>query len=666
MRGSLRRLWLALAAFLLLPACSRQGLGAPSDRPAVGSTLAAVVGSPGILAMLAGAQLDSRERHPGDDGVVVNPIPGLPEGFIKGADVSMLAQIEASGGKFYDDHGVQRDGLWLLRRHGVNWVRLRLWNHPVISHDFQTDGLTIHTGEAAGGIDDQARDIAIAKRARALGMKVLLDFHYSDWWADPGKQWLPQAWEGLTLDQLGTALYQFTRKVVSDMRTAGAGPDMVQIGNEVTNGMLWPLGRIGSGPGAFDGFTALLRQASRAVRDVDPRIRIMIHIDRGGDNALYRWFFSNVIGAGVEFDAIGLSYYPYWHGPMPALLANLNDVSRFFNKPVAIAETAYPWTTVDADAEPNNQNGAGLASTGPYLPTVQGQATFLRDLMDIVARVPDGRGLGVFYWEPDWIAVPGAGWYTRGGDGWDNQTLFDHSGKVLPSLDVFRAVSEDRPAVRAVPVSTTPQPPLLVPRGTTPTLPAGANVVYSDDSVRTLYVAWDPVDPSRWATPGSFDLGGTVVGTSLRATLPVTITLVANPGFETANASGWTVTDPAGITGVPNDPGNSHTGNYAFHWFDASAFTFGIQQTVAGLAAGKSYAFAVWAMGNAGEPMQAFATCNGVTRTLDFPLTGWPNWVQQTISGLDGSGGSCVVGVTSSGRAGDWGNLDDFTFSEEN
>jgi arabinogalactan endo-1,4-beta-galactosidase len=650
---------------VLLSSCSKLDGTRTGDLGAAVASPAAGGAAQSSLALDRGGDPWRQDRRPGSYGVVVNPIPGLPDDFIMGADVSMLAQIEASGGRFYDERGVQRDCLWLLRTHGVNWVRLRLWNHPVIVHDFQTDGLTIHAGESAGGIDDQARVIGLARRARALGMKVLLDFHYSDWWADPGKQWLPQAWEGASLDQLETSLYQFTKRAVGDMRAAGAGPDMVQIGNEVTNGMLWPLGRIGAGANAFGDFTALLGQASRAVRDVDPRIPVMIHIDRGGDNALYRRFFTNLIGAGVDFDVIGLSYYPYWHGPMPDLLANLNDISRFFNKPVVIAETAYPWTTDDADAEPNSYGGSAAAISGPYLPTVQGQTTFLRDLMAIVAGVPDGRGLGIFYWEPDWIAVPGAGWYTNGGDGWDNQTLFDHRGKVLPSLNVFRAVSEERPVTRPVPVSVTAQPPLLVPRGVTPALPAGANVVYSDASVRSLYVVWDAVDPAQWSTPGAFDLGGRIAGTSLRASLPVTVTLLANPGLETGDASGWTVTDPSSATGVPNDPGNAHSGNYALHWWNAGAFSFTVQQTVTGLEAGKTYSFAFWAMGNAGEPMQGFAICNGIPRTVDFTLTGWPNWAQQTISGLDGSAGQCTVGVTSSARAGDWGNLDDFTMSAE-
>jgi arabinogalactan endo-1,4-beta-galactosidase len=450
------------------------------------------------------------------------------------------------------------------------------------------------------------------------------------------------------------------------MKAAGVTPDMVQLGNETNDGMLWPLGRV-SGPNGYDGFAGLLKQAVAAVREVDPRIRVVVHLANGGDNGLYRSMFTNLLQRGVDFDVIGLSYYPYWHGPVAGLQANLADLSTYFNKPVVVVETAYAWTLSDADAEPNNF-GAAQEALGGYRATVQGQASFLRKLMAVVAGVPDGRGLGVFYWEPDWIAVPGAGWYTRGGDGWDNQTLFDHGGRALPSMDVFRAVSEDRPFVAAT-VSSVPLQTLEAQVGAPASLPASADVVYSDDSVRALFVRWDPVDPARWNIAGTFEVTGAVVGSALPARLQVTVlpNLLENPGFE-AGLTGWTVIDASGATGAQSSAADAHGGASSFHWWLGSAFSFTVQQTVTGLAAGKRYSLSLYASGLAGSTLTAFATCGGVTRSAAITNTGWGgggNWHRYTIADLDGQGGACTVGVTADAAAGDWGNLDDFQLAEQ-
>lgn len=629
---------------------------------------------PGALADL-GARPDGAPDH----GVTINAVPGLPSDFMMGADVSMLAQLEANGARFFDESGARKDALRILKQHGVNWIRLRLWNDPVIAHAFDTpEGgsvVTIQPGESAGGANDLARDIALARRAKALGMKVLLDFHYSDWWADPGKQFIPQAWESYSLEQLETAIHDFTRDSIAAMRRAGCQPDMVQIGNELNDGFLWPVGRI-SGPNGADGFARLLSAASAGVREVDPAIEVMIHLADGHNNALYRSVFSALVARGVDFDVIGFSFYPHWHNfndrtrlPMNDLRYNLNDVATYFDKPVVVVEAAYAYTLENFDSQPN-AFGAPEEAEGGYRATVQGQATFLRDLIATVNGVHAGRGRGVFYWAPEWIPVAGAGWKTGAGNNWENLALFDASGRALPSLDVFRAVHRHRPPVIARPTSV--QAVAVTTEVTTPpSLPGAVQVVYSDDSVRPVAVRWDAITPEQYATAGTFSVRGKISGVSLPATAQVTVTavvnLIVNPGFETQTEQGWTVTDPNDAAGVSNQ--DVRTGTRAFHWFLGTEFSFAVEQTVTGLEAGKTYRFSVWAMGNAGEPMQAYATCGGTTRTVDFALAGWtsdPNgWLNPTILGLDGAAGSCTVGVTSSARAGDWGSVDDFGFFEE-
>jgi arabinogalactan endo-1,4-beta-galactosidase len=599
-----------------------------------------------------------------DYGVIINSIPGLSSAFIKGADVSMLAQLEASGARFYDEAGNPADALRVLRDHGVNWIRLRRWNHPVIAHDFTTDGMTVRAGQTAGGANDTARDALLAKRAKDLGMKVLLDLHYSDWWTDPGKQWVPQAWESLSLSQLQSAIHDDTAATLATMKQAGAMPDMVQLGNETNDGFLWPLGRVSTN--GYDGFAALLSRAAAAVREADPSIRIALHLANGGDNALYRSMFTNLSSRGVDFDVIGASYYPYWHGPLSGLQANLNDVSQTFGKPVLVLETAYAWTLDDADSQPNNFGAAHVAAGG-YRATVQGQASLLHDVMAVVAGVPNGRGLGVFYWEPDWIAASGAGWYTGGGDAWDNQTLFDHGGKPLPSMNVFRAVSESRPWVEPT-IASLPAQTLQTQLGTPASLPSTVTAVYSDDSLRSLGVTWDAISSSRWSTAGTFQVNGTVAGTSLRATLQITVlvNLAQNPGFESGLA-GWTLTQSAsGVASAASNAGDAHSGSGELKWWSGSAFNFSVQQKVTGLGSGKRYAFTGYVDGQG--QATAFASCNGVEQTASVSLAGWGgngNWLPFTISNLSGAGGSCTVGLRVSGAANDWGDLDDVQLFEQ-
>lgn len=369
----------------------------------------------------------------------VDPIDGLRPDFIMGADVSMLRQIEISGGKYYVN-GVEKDCLKILRDHGVNWIRLRIWNDPTDEHG---EGL-------GGGNNDLARTVEMAARAKAMGLEFLLDFHYSDWWADPGKQNKPKTWEGLGTEELKQAVYDYTAEVIQRLAGAGAMPDMVQIGNELNGGMIWPDGktwRDGSEQiGGYDGFVGLLKQGIQAVRDCDPnhdkpqkRARIIVHLADGGDNKLYRRVFDALTERNVDFDIIGLSYYSYWHGALNQLKNNMGDVSKRYHRDVVIAETAYAYTL---------ENRGGLANifgekeqaAGGYEATVQGQATAIRDVMEAVAQVPDGRGLGVFYWEPDWFPVEGAGWKAGEGDNWANQAMFDAEGHALPSINVFHLV----------------------------------------------------------------------------------------------------------------------------------------------------------------------------------------------------------------------------------
>lgn len=315
---------------------------------------------------------------------------------IVGADVSFLRQMEQSGSSFRD-RGVAKPGLQILKDHGYNWIRLRLFNHPETLPN------------------DLAYTIASAKDAKALGFKFLLDFHYADDWADPGHQPTPKAWQSLGHAELVQAVFIFTRDSIRSFREAGVMPDMVQVGNEITSGMLWPDGRL---PEHWDRFAALVSAGIQGVdagRGHSPRPRIMIHIDQGGNSETTQWFFDNLRSRGVEFDIIGQSYYPFWQGGLDDLRRNLRFMARTYRKDIIVVETAYNW-------EPSKDF---KGKKPPFPETPEGQMQFLLALKKVVDESSGDRCLGLFWWEP-----MASGEIAQ-------RALVDREGNALPALGAF-------------------------------------------------------------------------------------------------------------------------------------------------------------------------------------------------------------------------------------
>ncbi|HEG1707534.1 TPA: arabinogalactan endo-beta-1,4-galactanase [Enterobacter cloacae] len=376
------------------------------------------------------------------DAVKTRPFNAMPADFIKGADISTLLEAEQHGAKFYNQNGQQQDAIAILKANGVNYVRLRLWVDPQ-----DASGKTY-----GGGSNNLENTIALAKRVKAQGLKLLLDFHYSDFWTDPGKQFKPKAWEKMDYPQLKTEIHDYTRDTIARFKQEGVLPDMVQIGNEINGGMLWPEGKSwGQGGGEFDRLAGLLNAAISGLKENltgGEQVKIMLHLAEGTKNDTFRWWFDEIAKRGVPFDIIGLSMYTYWNGPISALKANMDDISKRYNKDVIVVEAAYGYTLDNCDNAENSFQ-AKEEKDGGYPGTVQGQYDYIHDLMQSVIDVPDHRGKGIFYWEPTWIAVPGTTWATKAGmkyihDEWkegnarENQALFDCQGKVLPSITVFK------------------------------------------------------------------------------------------------------------------------------------------------------------------------------------------------------------------------------------
>lgn len=325
--------------------------------------------------------------------------PLAAQQYAVGADVSFLGGCEQDGVVFKED-GKPKDVLAILREHHYNWVRLRLFHDPAANPTKLPNDLNY--------------TLALAQRAKSLGFHVLLDLHYSDTWADPGKQFTPAAWSALSHRQLRRRVFLYTRDTIAAFRQQGLTPDMVQVGNEITHGMLWPDGKL---PEHWDHFSDLVKAGIRGVKagsGSGPMPRIMIHIERSGDYPAAVDFYDRLIAHHVSFDVIGLSYYPYWHGDIETMRANLAKIALRYHKPVIIVETAYNWTP-----------GGFTAKKAEFPESPQGQLDFLRAVDAAVRAVPDGLGQGVFWWEP---AAEGS---LRG------RSFFDQDGKVLPVINAF-------------------------------------------------------------------------------------------------------------------------------------------------------------------------------------------------------------------------------------
>lgn len=332
--------------------------------------------------------------------------------FIAGVDASHLRFFEDRG-VVYREAGQVQDALGILQRRGVTCVRLRLF----------TSSAAQAQSDPYNRINNLDYTVALAARVKQAGLQFLLDFHYSDTWADPGKQAKPAAWTNLSFAGLEQQMAEYNSNCIASFKSAGAMPDYVQVGNEITSGLLWPDGRVG---GAYENATQwsqlgrLIKAAIRGIRDAaGPQPpRIMIHLDRGGDWVATQWYLDNLLKQAVEFDLLGQSYYPFWHGSLSALRDCLNRTADRYGKPVIVAETAFPWTN-------------SVAVVG-FPATPEGQSGFVLELAKIVKAVPQGRGLGVLWWGAEYQRLNGVGTA-----GFENRSLFNAAGEVLPAADAL-------------------------------------------------------------------------------------------------------------------------------------------------------------------------------------------------------------------------------------
>jgi arabinogalactan endo-1,4-beta-galactosidase len=600
-----------------------------------------------------------------DAKIFVEAVPNLPKDFMFGADVSSVIALENSGVKFYDFQGKEQDVFKTLSEAGVNYIRVRVWNDP-----YDSKGRIY-----GGGNCDVKNAAAIAARAKKYGLILFVDFHYSDFWADPGKQMVPKAWADMEVEQKAAALEQFTADALKEIGKNGT-IGMVQLGNETNSAM--------SGETKWMNISVLMNAGARAVRKYNKKIKIAVHFanpeqGRYVNNAQYLKNFN------VDYDVFASSYYPYWHGTLENLKAQLLAVKEKYGKEVLIAETAYVYTEEDGDGFSNTMSDP---RGQPYPFSVYGQARALRN---VIAAAADVGALGVFYWEPAWIPVGtdydanlvkwhqfGSGWATsyageydpedagkwHGGNAVDNQALFDFKGYPLPSLNVFKyaknGASMKENFIDAIPDIEVKQL-ITDPR----VLPETVSVIYADGSKQAVPVKWN-----KKLLLGAYTLGDYVIngllsdGAEVKCYLSVEDkNYIVNGGFEDADMRMWNVSGSVSSAGhIERRTTDARSGEASFHFWDSKPLNFTVTQDITGLPPGK-YMLAAWLHGDkggSGAECFIFAQAGPVYERADIKLAGYKNFQQAVLYVKVGESGSITVGFTVKCAAEGWGGWDDF------
>jgi arabinogalactan endo-1,4-beta-galactosidase len=341
-------------------------------------------------------------------GLSITAKQGLCAEFMRGADISMQTRQDTDA-VVYNEYGVPTDVLTIFTNHDLNWIRIRLFHTP--------------SGSEYGVCQDLAYVTELGARVKADGFKFLLDIHYSDTWADPSHQTKPAAWSSLSQSQLVTAVHDYTENVIATLRDNDAMPDMVQIGNEINCGMLWPNGNPCSG-GSWANLAQLINSAKAGINDgrgAEPMPRIMIHISNVKSNSSTQWFFDNLIANGVQFDVIAQSFYPEWHGTLDNLTSSLNFMANRYSQDIVVAEAGEYYGYVSGK-------------------TPEGQKAFLDGLIKRVQATPGGKGKGVFYWEPTWVWNSGAGYralFQPISGNWRNVNMLP----AVEAFDIYRDIT---------------------------------------------------------------------------------------------------------------------------------------------------------------------------------------------------------------------------------
>ena len=614
----------------------------------------------------------------------VKKVENLPEDFFFGMDVSSVLAEEASGVKYYDFNGNETDLFRLLADSGINLIRVRVWNNP---YDDEGNGF-------GGGNCDIRTAAEIGKRATACGMKLLVDFHYSDFWADPSKQMVPRAWAGMDIDEKEIALYEYTRDCMQQLKDAGVDVGMVQVGNE-TNGAM-------CGEKIWRDIAHLMDAGARGVREIYPEALIAVHFANPEKPDSYRTYASKLAyyeqyGL-IQYDVFGTSYYPYWHGTLENLSEILTEIADTYGKKVMVMETSYAFTAEDTDFSANTiGDGGGIVKDYPFTP--QGQANCLRNITDTVVNGTPA-GIGVCWWEGAWITVGtesweanhekwetyGSGWassYAKvydpkdagkwyGGSAVDNQAFFDAEGKPLESLKVFRLMREGNEITPKA--DALEEPEVICDLNMPLELPETVNAIMTDDSRQAVPVTWQLTEEEdrqmHTGGPKQYTITGEAEGREAKCFVSmVEYNYITDYSFE-EDSRAWIITDlkQADELYIEDKKTDSLMGSKHMHFWSAKqdSVEFTLEQIVSDLPEGKFKLQVSIMGGDCGETdIYAYVKIDGqeAARSAQIPITGWNNWNTGVIPEFTHPAGSEVtvglyVKCQGSGN-GAWGKIDD-------
>ncbi len=615
----------------------------------------------------------------GESSLYVKKVENLPEDFIFGMDASCVIALEDSGVKYYDFDGNEEDVFKVLADSGVNYIRVRIWNDP---YDANGNGY-------GGGNNDIDKAVKIGQRATKYGMKLLVNFHYSDFWADPSKQMAPKAWAGMEIEEKTQAVYEYTRESLIKLRDAGVDVGMVQVGNETNNLMC--------GERIWFNIQYLMQAGAKATREVFPEALVALHFANPEKAGSYATYAKKMDYYQVDYDVFASSYYPYWHGSLENLAEVLTDIAVTYNKKVMVMETSYAYTAEDTDFNGNTIGDCGaIVKNYPF--TVQGQANSVRDITDAVVNKMPG-GIGVVYWEGTWISVGGQSWeensalWEKYGSGWassyasqydpndagryyggnavDNQAMFDQFGHPLESLKVFKLMREgNKVPLRADALEDVS---IICDLNGTLQLPEMVNAVMNDDSKQEIPVTWHLTDEDKRKMydggVNKYEITGTAGGMEAHCYVSmVEYNFLEDYSFE-EGSSAWVFTDlkKADELFIEDKKPDSLTGTKHAHFWSAkqNSVEFTLEQQVENLPEGK-FKFTISIMGgDAGNTdIYAYVKVNGeIAAKAPLKITSYGNWdTAATDAVAHKAGDSVTVGIyvkCQGAGNGAWGKIDD-------
>lgn len=653
---------LSLAAALVMTCgCNGSNPGQDPDEPGNGQTAL------------------GKEKIEGSS-LYVKKVENLSDDFILGMDASSVIAEEKSGVKYYNFAGEEQDVFKTLAENGVNHIRVRLWVDP-----YDKDG-----NGYGGGNCDTDNAVEIGKRATLYGMKLIVDFHYSDFWADPGKQMVPKEWEGMEIEEKTDVVYQYSKDVLTRLKEEGIEVGMVQVGNE-TNGSM-------CGEKKWFNIQYLMQAGARATREVYPEALVAVHFANPEKAGSYADYASKLDYYQVDYDVFASSYYPYWHGTLENLSTVLSDIATQYNKKVMVMETSYAYTAEDTDFNGNTiGEGGGIVKNYPF--SVQGQANSVRAITDTIANNTT-NGIGVVYWEGTWISVGtnsweennekwetyGSGWASSyaasydpddagkyfGGCAVDNQAMFDAEGKPLESLRIFNLMHFGNDVELQPDALEDAQ--ITVDLNGTIELPETVNAIMTDDSRQPVPVEWNitdaMLDTMYKGGTAKYTIEGIADGKPVNCYVSMqAFNFLVNDSFEEGDLTGWKLTElgNADELYVEDKVTDSLTGNKHMHFWGAAndSVEFTLEQTPENLEPG-FYKYSISIMGgDAGNTeIYSYVKINGeITDKQPMQITSYGNWDTAVIDKIEvGEGETLTVGiyVKCSGEGnGAWGKIDD-------